>query len=284
VKGMTHRDEIHGDVQYDPLSVALLDTPTVQRLGRVYQLGYGHLVYRGGNHTRLSHCMGSYSTALRLVSSLQANYSRDDRSRPAGACDPGDFLPLPPAPASKPGRRPKSDSQPTLLPSSTPLQADIDARWTALRHFVGWAALLHDVGHIPLGHTLEDEFTGIYEKHDSWRSDRMLHLWLQTPTGAKPDILQVFGRLDLYPKAVRDLGFTAEQTWATVLLICTHKERISEDGTRTSFPSLLSDHLDGAGGKAHIFASKLKSLLDDLMSTSFHPYMADIVANTISAD
>jgi hypothetical protein len=50
---LTHRDQIHGDIRYDPLAVALLETSPLQRLGRIYQLGYGHLVYRGGTHTRL---------------------------------------------------------------------------------------------------------------------------------------------------------------------------------------------------------------------------------------
>src|SRR3954449_4532608 len=88
----THRDEIHGDVRYDPLAVALLDTPTLQRLGRVYQLGYGHLVYRGGTHTRLSHSMGTYATAARLVAALRHNY--ESRSLPPrGAIGAADFLP-----------------------------------------------------------------------------------------------------------------------------------------------------------------------------------------------
>src|SRR4051794_33791447 len=99
-KELTHRDEIHGDVHYDPLAVALLDTATLQRLGRVYQLGYGHLVYRGGNHTRLSHSMGAYATADRLVAALQRNYARQS-SRPRGAIPPEAFLPTAPADRSR---------------------------------------------------------------------------------------------------------------------------------------------------------------------------------------
>jgi len=38
---MTHRGQIHGDVRFDPLTGALLDMEAFQRLGRVYQLGYG---------------------------------------------------------------------------------------------------------------------------------------------------------------------------------------------------------------------------------------------------
>jgi hypothetical protein len=44
-KDIIHRDQVHGDVQYDRLSVALLNTKAMQRLGRVYQLGYSHLVF-----------------------------------------------------------------------------------------------------------------------------------------------------------------------------------------------------------------------------------------------
>jgi hypothetical protein len=67
---MTHRDQIHGDVRFDPLAVALLNTEALQRLGRVYQLGYAHLIYRGGTHTRLSHVMGAMHVAGRLVDLL----------------------------------------------------------------------------------------------------------------------------------------------------------------------------------------------------------------------
>jgi hypothetical protein len=89
---LTHRDQIHGDVYYDPLAVELLATEPLQRLGRVYQLGYGHLVYRGGTHTRLSHSLGAYATAGRLVSALEHNYETK-ASRPRGAIEPEEFLP-----------------------------------------------------------------------------------------------------------------------------------------------------------------------------------------------
>ncbi len=37
MKAIIHRDQIYGDVRYDPLAAALLDTQTLQRLGRIYQ-------------------------------------------------------------------------------------------------------------------------------------------------------------------------------------------------------------------------------------------------------
>ena len=74
MKFLTHRDPVHGDVRLDPLATELLNTPVLQRLGRVYQLGYAHLVYRGGTHTRLSHVMGAAHVAGRLVDLLRQNY------------------------------------------------------------------------------------------------------------------------------------------------------------------------------------------------------------------
>jgi hypothetical protein len=35
------------------------------------------------------------------------------------------------------------------------------------------AALLHDVGHVPFGHTLEDEFAGILKRHDRLAGPRL---------------------------------------------------------------------------------------------------------------
>ena len=38
------------------------------------------------------------------------------------------------------------------------------------------AALLHDIGHVPFGHTLEDEFPGVYERHDILGGARLYSL------------------------------------------------------------------------------------------------------------
>jgi HD superfamily phosphohydrolase len=278
-KELTHRDEIHGDVYYDPLAVALLDTPTLQRLGRVYQLGYGHLVYRGGTHTRLSHCMGAYATAGRLVGALQHNYERK-AARPRGAMAPDEFLP-------RSANAISSTAELTLdLGPAARSDASEADRWIVLRHLVCWAALVHDVGHVPLGHTLEDEFEGIYPKHDSFASPRLRALWVTDASGAHAELRSVLRRTDLYPDAFTRLGITdGDDVWGAVLLVCTWKEKL-RDGVRTPFEVILGEHLAKAERKGTPvgLAPLLLDLSDQLNGTVFSPFMADIVANTISAD
>lgn len=278
MKELTHRDEIHGDVEYDPLSVALLDTPTLQRLGRVYQLGYGHLVYRGGTHTRLSHSMGTYAAAARLVDALRQNY--EGRSRPRGALPQEDFLPRGPARPSDGGEPLKLSLEAERAEANTDEVVD---RWSVLRHLVCWAALLHDVGHVPLGHTLEDEFEGIYQRHDDFSSPRLSHLWLGPRGGGDSDIRTVLMRSELYPEAFQRLQITSgEDVWASVLLICVWKEKI-EKGKRTSFQEILRTSI-AEQGKELPFAERLLAVIERVSPWLFAPYMADIVANTISAD
>ena len=52
------RDPIHGNIELDELALSLIDTPSMQRLRRVRQLGLSNLVYPGANHTRFEHSIG----------------------------------------------------------------------------------------------------------------------------------------------------------------------------------------------------------------------------------
>lgn len=53
------RDPLYGYIRVDPLLLALLDTPALQRLRRIRQLGFAHLVYPGANHARFEHALGT---------------------------------------------------------------------------------------------------------------------------------------------------------------------------------------------------------------------------------
>ena len=101
------RDPLWNNIRLDPLALALLDTPVVQRLRYVRQLGLAFLVYPGATHSRFEHAVGAYHLAGLALRLLEEGGAPLDRS----------------------GRE----------------QAIVRA-----------AALLHDVGHYPFSHALEE--------------------------------------------------------------------------------------------------------------------------------
>jgi len=61
------RDPIHDYIELDHLALSLIETPQMQRLRRIRQLGFSNLVYPGANHTRFEHSLGVYHLAKYLV-------------------------------------------------------------------------------------------------------------------------------------------------------------------------------------------------------------------------
>src|SRR5512139_1336182 len=53
------KDPIHGYVEVEDFALALLDSPALQRLRYIKQLGFSYLVYPGANHTRFEHSLGT---------------------------------------------------------------------------------------------------------------------------------------------------------------------------------------------------------------------------------
>jgi HD superfamily phosphohydrolase len=53
------KDPIHGYVEVEDFALTLLDSPLLQRLRYVRQLGFSYLVYPGANHTRFEHSLGT---------------------------------------------------------------------------------------------------------------------------------------------------------------------------------------------------------------------------------
>jgi HD superfamily phosphohydrolase len=64
------RDPIHGYIKLNALAQALTDTPPVQRLRWIKQLGLANLVYPGANHSRFEHSLGVYHLACTLAEHL----------------------------------------------------------------------------------------------------------------------------------------------------------------------------------------------------------------------
>jgi len=64
------REPVHGDVYLTHEELALLDTPEMQRLRGIKQLGTAHLVYPGAVHTRFEHSIGTVHVAQRLIDAI----------------------------------------------------------------------------------------------------------------------------------------------------------------------------------------------------------------------
>lgn len=117
------RDPVHNligfDKERDALVLELIDTPQLQRLRHIRQLGVSALVYPGATHTRFSHALGTAFLMKRVLEHFQ-----DLNPPPALSC---------------------------ILEEH--------------RELLLAAALLHDLGHLPFSHLLE-EFTHI--PHEEW--------------------------------------------------------------------------------------------------------------------
>ena len=78
------RDPLWNNIRLDPLALALLETPVVQRLRYVRQLGLAFLVYPGATHSRFEHALGAWhlaGVALRLLEERGALEGIDARAQ-----------------------------------------------------------------------------------------------------------------------------------------------------------------------------------------------------------
>ncbi|MFB6096252.1 MAG: HD domain-containing protein [Haloferacaceae archaeon] len=67
---VTIKDSVHDHIEVGGVAADLLDTPAVQRLRHIKQLGTVQFVYPSANHTRFEHSLGVYHLADRALSHL----------------------------------------------------------------------------------------------------------------------------------------------------------------------------------------------------------------------
>ena len=79
----TIKDSVHDHIEIQGVAKDLLDTPPVQRLRRINQLGTVVLVYPSANHTRFEHSLGVYHLADRALSHLGIEGQQAERVRAA---------------------------------------------------------------------------------------------------------------------------------------------------------------------------------------------------------
>jgi HD superfamily phosphohydrolase len=76
---ITVKDTVHDHIEIGGVAADLVDTPAVQRLRHVKQLGTVQLVYPSANHTRFEHSLGVYHLASRALDHLGIEGKRADR-------------------------------------------------------------------------------------------------------------------------------------------------------------------------------------------------------------
>ncbi|MBC7080747.1 MAG: HD domain-containing protein [Thermoplasmatales archaeon] len=64
------RDSLYGNIKVSGAILELLETPELQRLHGIKQLGFTYLVYPGANHTRLEHSLGTSFIASKICEAL----------------------------------------------------------------------------------------------------------------------------------------------------------------------------------------------------------------------
>jgi hypothetical protein len=74
---VTVRDPLWQNIVLDAAAAAVVDTPEFQRLRRVKQLGFAHLVYPGAVHNRFLHALGVYHLTCRAIDTLDRKGALD---------------------------------------------------------------------------------------------------------------------------------------------------------------------------------------------------------------
>ena len=186
-----YQDEIYGTKELSSLAVAIIDTPEFQRLGHIYQLGFTYQAFRGANHRRFDHSVGTFFRVRTLLRRIVQNHARLFSSNEEEFRHPGRWL-SPQLYIPAPGTRQEDQSPKSSM-----------GRWRGLVEIVSAAALLHDLGHVPAGHTLEDEFN-IIGKHDGLGGARFFQMFYgprvaksltEKPNGP-PSVENYFGSIE----------------------------------------------------------------------------------------
>lgn len=133
-------DPVHADIYITELERRLIDSPPLQRLRRVRQLGNAHLVYPSATHTRFSHSIGALRVAQDLIDAVADNRDGPHHDR--------DLLD-------------EWAESPNLAGGVRKIDICLAEAATLAR----LGALLHDICHVPLGHTIEDDLK-VLTRHD----------------------------------------------------------------------------------------------------------------------
>lgn len=171
----TITDPVHNDIYLTRLETALIDSPPMQRLRAVRQLGTAHLVYPGAVHSRFSHSIGTLRAAQDLIDAVV-----DGLSGPRAGDAPSLLaewrVEAQPVPLQEDAA---ADLTGAPTSSSTAVATTFDRKLAEATVLARLGGLLHDICHVPMGHTVEDDLD-ILEPHDG-NAERFDKMWSQIP-------------------------------------------------------------------------------------------------------
>ncbi len=121
----TQTDPIHQDIYWSELERKIIDSRAFQRLRHVKQLGMTLKVYPSAEHSRFSHGLGTLQAAQDIIDRVVSNWS---------------------------GAHPVSS-----LLDEWDASGDLSVRLAEATILARLAALIHDICHVPFGHTIEDD-------------------------------------------------------------------------------------------------------------------------------
>lgn len=129
------RDEIHGDMRFDPLLKPIIDHEDFQRLRKIKQVGLADYVFPCATHTRFQHSLGASFLAGQYFDSLVSGWLD--------------------SPFPFEGTHKQTTFFPTRTIECVRSVKDHEPSLRFWRQVTSIAGLLHDVGHGPWSHTFE---------------------------------------------------------------------------------------------------------------------------------
>ena len=132
---------VNGFIWFYPEEMRVIDHPAFQRLAKINQLGQAYYVFRGATHKRMEHVLGAVGVAQSMISAVNFNSEKTELEQLGRAFGEQNWR---------------------------------EGLGIEEERFVRLGALLHDIGHLAAGHTLEDEL-GLFGKHDE--DDRLDYIF-----------------------------------------------------------------------------------------------------------
>jgi HD superfamily phosphohydrolase len=169
--GKVITDPIHGDIFLTELEVRFVDSEPFQRLRRIKQLGNTHLVYPGATHSRFSHALGAVRVAQDFMDAV-LDQRNDPHHKPDLFQEWQQELAEVHKRATSSGATGPEGDEAAWEPAAL---RELDRRIAEAVVAARLGALVHDLCHVPYGHSLEDEL-GILDPHDE-NPVRFDNLW-----------------------------------------------------------------------------------------------------------